>query len=188
MDGGCSSDGVEGLMVLSEASLPGVWVVTPELQEDLRGFFARAWCERELAAAELNERWVQSSMSFNKKRGTLRGLHYQRDPYGEVKLVRCTMGAIYDVVVDLRPDSATFKKHVAVELSAWNRKTIYIPKGCAHGFQTLQDDTEVLYHMSEFHAPGHAAGVRWNDPAFGIAWPDENPILSERDRSFPDFR
>lgn len=174
-------------MVFSETPLPGVWLVTPELQEDFRGFFARAWCEREFAAVGLVDRWVQSSISFNKKRGTLRGLHYQRAPHEEIKLVRCTMGAIHDVVVDLRRDSPGFRKHVAVELTADNRKTIYIPKGCAHGFQTLQDDTEVLYHMSEFHAPDHAAGVRWDDPAFGIAWPDRNPILSERDRSFPDF-
>lgn len=174
-------------MVFVETALPGVWLVTPDLVEDVRGFFARAWCEREFAAAGLNERWVQCSISFNKKRGTLRGLHYQRAPHQETKLVRCTMGALHDVVVDLRPQSPTFKKHVTVELSAGNRKALYIPGGCAHGFQTLQDDTEVLYHMSEFHAPDHAAGVRWNDPAFAIAWPDGNPILSERDGSFSDF-
>lgn len=174
-------------MVFAETALPGVWLVTPELVEDVRGSFARVWCERELAAAGLNGRWVQCSISFNKKRGTLRGLHYQRAPHQETKLVRCTMGALLDVVVDLRPQSPTFKKHVTVELSAGNRKMIYIPEGCAHGFQTLQDDTEVLYHMSEFYAPDHGAGVRWNDPAFGIVWPDENPILSERDRNFPDF-
>lgn len=174
-------------MILSGTPLPGVWLVTPELQEDFRGFFARTWCEREFAAAGVVDRWVQSSVSFNKKRGTLRGLHYQRAPYEEAKLVRCTMGAIYDVVVDLRPESPSFKKHMTVELTAENRKTIYIPKGCAHGFQTLQDDTEVLYHMSELYAPDHAAGVRWDDPAFAIAWPDRNPILAERDRRFPDF-
>lgn len=174
-------------MVFSETPLPDVWLVTPELQEDFRGFFARTWCEHEFAEVGLVDRWVQSSISFNKKKGTLRGLHYQRAPHEETKLVRCTMGAIFDVVLDLRPQSPSFKKHVAVELTAGNRKMIVIPKGCAHGFQTLQDDTEVLYHMSEFHAPDHAAGVRWDDPAFGIVWPDGNPILSERDRSFPDF-
>jgi dTDP-4-dehydrorhamnose 3,5-epimerase len=174
-------------MITAETSLPGVWLITPELVEDVRGFFARAWCEQEFAVAGLNGRWMQCSFSFSKKRGTLRGMHYQRAPHGEIKLVRCTMGALHDVVVDLRPQSPTFKKHVAVELSASNRKMLYIPEGCAHGFQTLQDDTEVLYHMSEPYAPGHAAGVRWNDPAFGIVWPDGNPTLSERDRTFPDF-
>jgi dTDP-4-dehydrorhamnose 3,5-epimerase len=175
-------------MVFAETRLSDVWLITPELQEDVRGFFARTWCERDFAAAGLVAQWVQSSISFNKKRGTLRGLHYQRAPYEEAKLVRCTMGAVYDVVVDLRRDSPTFKQHVAVELTAGNRRTLYIPKGCAHGFQTLQDDTEVLYHMSEFYTPDHGAGVRWDDPAFGIVWPDGNPILSERDRRFPDFQ
>jgi dTDP-4-dehydrorhamnose 3,5-epimerase len=174
-------------MVFTEMSLPGVRVVIPELQEDLRGFFGRTWCEREFAAAGLHERWVQTNISFSKKKGTLRGLHYQRAPHQEAKLVRCTMGAIYDVVVDLRPDSPTFKKHLTMELSARNRKMIYVPQGCAQGFQSLQDDTEVLYYMSEFYAPDHAAGVRWNDAAFGIVWPDDNPILSERDRTMPDF-
>jgi len=174
-------------MVFSETPLSDVWLVTPELQEDVRGFFARVWCERDFAAAGVMDRWVQSSISFNKKRGTLRGLHYQRPPHAEAKLVRCTMGAIYDVVVDLRRDSPSFQRHITVELTAGNRRMIYIPKGCAHGFQTLQDDTEVLYHMSEFYAPDHAAGVRWDDPVFSITWPDQNPILSERDRNFPDF-
>jgi dTDP-4-dehydrorhamnose 3,5-epimerase len=174
-------------MIFAETALPGVWVVTPELLEDVRGSFARAWCERDFAAAGLNGRWVQCSISFNKKRGTLRGLHYQRAPHEEIKLVRCTMGGLLDVIVDLRPQSPSFKKHVTVDLDAGNRKMVYIPKGCAHGFQTLQDDTEVLYHISEFYAPDHGAGVRWNDPAFGIVWPDARPILSERDRNFPDF-
>jgi dTDP-4-dehydrorhamnose 3,5-epimerase len=174
-------------MVLAGTPMPGVWLVSPEPVEDVRGFFARTWCQREFAAAGLIDQWVQSSISFNKKRGTLRGLHYQRAPHEEAKLVRCTAGAIYDVVVDLRRDSPKFRTHMAVELTAQNRTAIYIPKGCAHGFQTLQEDTEVLYHMSEFHAPDHTAGVRWNDPVFGISWPDGNPILSERDRSFPDF-
>lgn len=174
-------------MIFAETALAGVWLVTPELVEDMRGFFARAWCEQEFAAAGLHGRWVQFSFSFNKTRGTLRGLHYQRAPHQEIKLVRCTMGSLHDVVVDLRPQSPTFRQHVAVQLSAENRKMLYIPEGCAHGFQTLQDDTEMLYHMSEPYAPNHGAGVRWNDPAFGIAWPDGNPILAERDRNFPDF-
>jgi dTDP-4-dehydrorhamnose 3,5-epimerase len=174
-------------MIFTETSLSGVWLVAPEPQEDVRGFFARTWCEREFAAAGLTARWVQSSVSYNKKKGTLRGLHFQRAPFEEVKLVRCATGAIYDVVVDLRPDSSTFMKHLTMELTGENRRMLYIPKGCAHGFQTLEDGAEVLYDMSEFYAPEHAAGVRWDDQAFGITWPDPNPIISERDRRFPDF-
>lgn len=174
-------------MTFEKTPLPGVWLVLPEPREDARGFFARTWCAREFAALGLVDRWVQSSVSYNRRRGTLRGLHFQRAPYEEVKLVRCTMGAIHDVVVDLRRDSPTFKQHVAVELTAENRKMLYIPGGCAHGFQTLQDATEVFYEMSQFYAPDHAEGVRWNDPAFGIAWPDDRPTLSERDRDLADF-
>jgi dTDP-4-dehydrorhamnose 3,5-epimerase len=175
-------------MTFSETSLPGVWLVKPELHEDFRGFFARTWCEREFAAAGLAERWVQSSISLTKKRGTLRGMHFQRPPHEEVKLVRCTAGAILDIVLDLRPESPTFKAHVAVELTAENRWMIYIPRGCAHGYQTLQDDVEVLYDISQFYAPESAAGVRWDDPAFAISWADPNPIMSERDRTFADFQ
>jgi dTDP-4-dehydrorhamnose 3,5-epimerase len=174
-------------MIFTASSLPGVWLVAPEPQEDVRGFFARTWCEREFAAAGLTARWAQSSVSYNKTKGTLRGLHFQRAPFEEVKLVRCATGAIYDVVVDLRPDSPTFMKHLTVELTRDNRRMLYIPKGCAHGFQTLEDGAEVLYDISEFYAPEHAAGVRWDDRAFGITWPDPNPIISERDRRFPDF-
>jgi len=174
-------------MVFLEGAVPGVWVVTPELHEDSRGFFARTWCEREARAARLNERWVQSSLSYTKTKGTLRGLHFQRPPHEEVKLVRCTAGAIFDVVVDLGPDSSTFKKHVAVELTAENRLSIYVPRGCAHGYQTLVDGVEVLYQMSEFYAPEQSDGVRWDDPAFGICWPDPSPILNERDRGYRDF-
>jgi dTDP-4-dehydrorhamnose 3,5-epimerase len=174
-------------MIFAETALSGVWVVTPELREDFRGFFARTWCEREARAAGLTERWVQSSLSYTKTKRTLRGLHFQRPPHAEVKLVRCTAGAIFDVVVDLRRGSPTFKKHVALELTAENRLAVYIPQGCAHGFQTLVDGVEVLYQMSEFYAPEHSDGVRWNDPAFGVSWPDMSPILNERDRGYPDF-
>jgi dTDP-4-dehydrorhamnose 3,5-epimerase len=174
-------------MIFVEGALPGVWLITPELREDFRGVFARTWCEREARAAGLNERWVQSSLSYTKTKGTLRGLHCQRAPYEEVKLVRCTAGAIFDVVVDLRRESPTFKKHMAVELTAKNRLSIYIPRGCAHGYQMLVDGVEVLYQMSEFYAPEHSDGVRWDDPAFGISWPDANPIMNERDRRYPDF-
>jgi dTDP-4-dehydrorhamnose 3,5-epimerase len=174
-------------MVFARTALPGVLIISPEIHEDHRGFFARLWCEREFAAHGVTDRWVQRSVSYNKTKGTLRGMHYQRAPHQEAKLVRCARGAIYDVILDLRPDSPGFKRHVAVELSASNRKTVYIPEGCAHGFQTLEDDVEVLYDISAFYAPEHAAGVRWDDPAFGISWPDPNPIMSERDRRFPDF-
>jgi dTDP-4-dehydrorhamnose 3,5-epimerase len=174
-------------MIFVKGSLAGVSLVNPEPREDFRGFFARTWCEREARAVGLNDRWVQSSLSYTKSKGTLRGLHFQRAPSEEIKLVRCTAGAIFDVVVDLRPDSPTFKRHLAVELSAENRTAIYIPRGCAHGYQTLVDSVEVLYQMSEFHAPDLAAGVRWDDPAFGIVWPDRNPIMAERDRCYPDF-
>jgi dTDP-4-dehydrorhamnose 3,5-epimerase len=174
-------------MIFTNATIPGVWLVTPELREDFRGFFARTWCEREAAAVGLTERWVQSSVSYTKTKGTLRGLHFQRAPYEETKLVRCTAGAVYDVVVDLRPDSPAFRQHVAVELTAENRAAIYIPRGCAHGYQTLVDGVEMLYQMSEFYAPEQSAGVRWDDPAFGIPWPDRNPTIAERDRSYPDF-
>jgi dTDP-4-dehydrorhamnose 3,5-epimerase len=174
-------------MIFTETSLPGLWLAAPEPREDVRGFFARTWCQREFDAAGLTARWVQSSVSYNKKKGTLRGLHFQRTPAEEIKLVRCAVGAVYDVVVDLRRDSPTFKKHLAVELSGSNRRMLYIPKGCAHGFQTLEDGSEVLYDISEFYAREHAAGVRWDDPAFGIVWPDRSPIIAERDRRFPDF-
>lgn len=174
-------------MIFTETAVSGVWLVLPEPSEDFRGSFTRTWCEREFAAAGLTDRWVQSSTSYTRQKGTLRGLHFQRPPHEEVKLVRCTAGAIFDVVVDLRPESPSFKKHVAVELSAVGRQSIYIPKGCAHGYQTLVDGVEVLYYMSEFYAAGAAAGVRWDDPAFGISWPDPSPILSERDRAYPDF-
>jgi dTDP-4-dehydrorhamnose 3,5-epimerase len=174
-------------MIFARGTLPGLWLVTPELREDFRGFFARTWCEQEARTLGLTERWVQSSLSYTKTKGTLRGLHFQRAPHEEVKLVRCTAGAIHDVVVDLRPASPTFKQHVAVQLTAENRLAIYVPRGCAHGYQTLVDGVEVLYQMSAPYAPEHAAGVRWDDPAFGILWPDLKPILAERDRGYPDF-
>jgi len=174
-------------MVFTETELPGVWIIAPEIREDARGFFARTWCAREFAERGIDDRWVQSSISFNKKKGTIRGLHFQRAPHEEGKLVRCTAGGLYDVAVDLRSSSPSYKRHVAVELTAANRKMLYVAKGCAHGFQTLEDATEVAYEISEFHSPDHGAGVRWDDPAFGIRWPLADPILSDRDRGYPDF-
>lgn len=165
----------------------GLHLVDIEPRCDMRGFFARTWCAREFAAAGLESRLVQCSISHNVRRGTLRGMHYQAEPFEEVKLVRCTAGAILDVVIDLRPTSETYLKHCAVELSAANRRALYIPAGFAHGFQTLADETEVFYQMSEFFAPEYARGIRWNDPAFGIEWPIPEPIILDRDDAYPDY-
>jgi dTDP-4-dehydrorhamnose 3,5-epimerase len=174
-------------MILFETSLKGAFLIQPEKREDERGFFARTWCQREFAMHGLATQWVQCNISFNKRRGTLRGMHYQASPYGEAKLVRCTRGAIYDVVIDLRPDSSTFKHHLAIVLSAQNYKMLYIPEGMAHGFQTLENNSEVSYQMSQFYAPDYGRGVRWDDPAFKIPWPDDERIISARDRKYPDF-
>jgi dTDP-4-dehydrorhamnose 3,5-epimerase len=174
-------------VIFVETALPGAFVIEPERLEDQRGFFARVWCAREFEAHGLDARLVQCSISFNKRKGTLRGMHFQVPPAAETKLVRCTAGAMFDVIIDLRPDSPTFIRHVSVVLSPENRKMLYVPAGFAHGFQTLADDTEVFYQMSELHSPGHARGVRWDDPAFGIRWPDDERIIAERDRTYPDF-
>jgi len=174
-------------MIFIETKLKGAFIIEPERMKDERGFFARTWCKREFEAHGLNSNLVQCNISFNKKRGTLRGMHYQVPPHEEAKLVRCTMGAIYDVIIDLRPDSQTFKQWISVELTAENRKMIYVPEGFAHGFLTLEDNTEVFYQMSEFYAPECARGVRWNDPAFCIKWPIDIRVISERDRQYPDF-
>jgi len=167
--------------------LPGAFVVEPEYHEDHRGFFARTWCAREFAAHGLSTRLAQCSVSFTKRRGTLRGLHYQAAPYAEAKLVRCTAGGVHDVIVDLRPTSPTYRRHLAVTLTAGNRKALFVPQGFAHGFQTLADETEVFYQISAFHSPDHARGIRWDDPAFAIAWPLDDPIVNDRDRAYPDF-
>ena len=174
-------------MIFREAAIPGVFVIEPERREDNRGFFARTWCQREFAEHGLNPHLVQCSISLNRRRGTLRGIHYQEPPHAEAKLIRCTRGAIWDVALDLRLGLPTFGQHVGVELSADNRAALYIPEGVAHGFQTLVDDTEVLYQMSEFYAPEAGRGVRFDDPAFAIRWPVPDPILLERDRAYPDF-
>ena len=170
-----------------ETQIKGAFLIEPEKNKDERGFFARVWCQRDFEEHGLNPRLVQCSISFNKKKGTLRGMHYQAVPFAEAKLVRCTRQSIYDVIVDLRPESLTFKQHLAVVLSAENHKMLYVPEGCAHGFQTLEDNAEVFYQMSEFYSPEHCRGVRWNDPAFGIVWPIADPIMLERDKSYPDF-
>lgn len=167
--------------------LDGAVRIEMDRLEDDRGFFARSWCSRDAEAHGLIPRIAQCSVSFNRRRGTLRGLHIQIEPFTEAKLVRCTRGALVDVIVDLRPGSRTFKKWETFELNQENGTAIYIPEGFAHGFQTLTDDTEVHYQMSEFYHEDCARGVRWNDPAFGIRWPLPDPILSPKDATYPDF-
>lgn len=175
-------------MIFTETKLKGAFLIEPERLKDERGFFARIWCQKEFADQGLDPGLVQCSISFNDRRGTLRGLHYQAEPYSEAKVVRCTMGAIYDVILDLCPDSPTFKQWWATELTAANRRMLYLPKGFAHGFQTLEDETEVSYQMSEFYHPEHRRGIRWNDPEFGFVWPQtDERIMSAQDRSYSDF-
>lgn len=173
-------------MIFVETTLKGAFIVEPEKLEDARGFFARTWCREEFEAHGLNPKLVQCNTSFNKKKGTLRGMHYQAVPHEEAKLVRCTRGTVYDVILDLRPVSPTFGKWVAVKLTAENHRMLYVPEGFAHGFQTLEDDTEVFYQMSEFYYPEAARGVRWDDPAFGIEWPAKPSTISGRDAGYAD--
>jgi len=183
----CERSHCLNLVIFIPTKLKGAFIIDPEKSEDDRGFFARSWCCREFEAHGLNPRLVQCNISFSRKRGTLRGMHYQVAPFSEVKLVRCTRGSIYDAIIDLRPESATFKDHTGVMLSLENHKMLYIPEGFAHGFVTLEDSTEVFYQMSEFYAPEHGRGVRWNDPTFEIPWPLVPTRMSERDRTYPDF-
>ena len=174
-------------MIFHKTGIPGVFAIDLELHRDARGFFARSWCENELRDRGLTPRIAQCSLSFNERKGTLRGVHYQAAPWHEAKMVRCIKGSLYDVALDLRPDSPTYLQWFATELSDANRRALYIPEGCAHGFLTLEDETEALYEISEFYHPEAGRGVRWNDPAFGIAWPAEVKIISDRDRSYPDY-
>ena len=174
-------------MKFVETELKGAFIIEPEILEDERGFFARTWCRKEFEQYGLNPKMAQCNISFNRNKGTLRGMHYQAPPFEEAKLVRCTMGAVHDVIIDLRPNSKTFMQWIDVELSAENRRMIYIPEGFAHGFLTLENDTEVFYQMSEFYAPEYARGVRWNDPKFSVQWPDDVRIISEKDKNFKDF-
>ena len=177
-------------MIFTETKLAGAFVVEPERFGDERGYFARSWSRREFGARGLSPELVECNVSFNARRGTLRGMHYQAEPHEQAKLVRCTAGAIYDCIIDLRPGSPTFTRWVAVELTAENGLQLYVPGGFAHGFQTLADATEVFYQMSSAYAPESARGVRWDDPAFGVEWPAEvaGRIMNERDRTYPDFR
>lgn len=170
-----------------KTKLDGVYLISIEPYEDERGFFARAFCKREFAEHGLCTEFVQCDLSFNKKRGTLRGMHFQMHPHEEVKVVSCVKGAIYDVVLDIRPESQTYGQWMAAELTAENHQMLYISKGLAHGFQTLADDTMVYYQMGEFYTPGAGAGIRYDDAAFQIAWPIEEKILSEKDRAWPGY-
>ena len=174
-------------MIFRESPLSGVWSVELERIEDERGFFARSFCRNEFEEYGLNPDLAQCNISFNRAEGTLRGLHFQAAPHEEDKLVRCTQGAIWDVVVDLRPDSPTFKGWTAEILSAENRLALYIPKGCGHGFLTLEADSEVFYQMSEFFHPESARGLRYDDPAFGIDWPRPPVVISDKDLAYPPF-
>ena len=171
-----------------ETGLSGAWLIEPDLISDERGFFARTYCRNEFADKGLNPNLAQCNISFNKLRGTLRGMHFQKALHAEAKLVRCTQGGIYDVIVDLRDNSQTYTKWFGVELTAENRKELYVPEGFAHGFLTLQDNTEVLYQMSEFFHAECADGVRWDDPIFSISWPGTVKVISERDRVFPLYK
>lgn len=174
-------------MLFEELLVRGAYAITPEIKSDERGFFGRLFCEKEFAAHQLETRFVQVNNSSSYLKGTLRGMHYQLAPAEEVKLVRCISGELWDVVLDLRPDSETYKQWDAVTLNNENRKMLYIPKGCAHGFITLSDNTEVVYLVSEYYSATLERGVRWNDPHFNIAWPFNPTVLSERDRSHSDY-
>jgi dTDP-4-dehydrorhamnose 3,5-epimerase len=175
-------------MIFAATQLDDAWLIEVEPREDQRGFFARTWCRQELAAQGLDTEIAQESLSYNRDRGTLRGLHFQRSPHEETKIVRCTRGGIFDVIVDLRPRSPTYLQWQGFELTAENRKALYVPKGFAHGFQTLTDEAEIAYQISAFYAPDSAGGYRYDDPEFGIAWPLPVTAISERDLEWPPFK
>lgn len=173
-------------MIFTETRVPEVLVIDLERREDARGYFARAWCEREFSRRRLPN-FVQTNLSLCRRKGTVRGLHYQVAPHGEAKYLRCIRGAVFDVVADIRPGSPTFRQWLGIELTADNRKAIYVPAGLAHAYQALTDDAEVLYSASAFHHPDAERGIRWNDPAFGIEWSVRAAIVSEKDSKWPDF-
>lgn len=174
-------------MLFTETRLSGAFVIDIAPIRDERGFFARTWAPEEFQKRGLDPTLAQCNASWNDKKGTLRGMHFQKEPFGEVKIVRCTAGAMLDVIVDLRKASPTYCQWTSVELSAANHRALYIPRGIAHGFITLTDDAEVYYHVSAPFSPPHATGVRWNDPAFNITWPFAPTVISEKDRVWPDF-
>ena len=172
-------------MKFARTNLSGLWVIDLELREDERGFLARTFCEQEFAAHDLNTRWPQCNLTLTKQRGMIRGMHFQADPKPEIKLIRCSAGAVFDVLVDVRRDSPTFGRWEGFELTAENRRTLYVPGGFAHGFQCVTDNCEVFYQMSEFYFPELARGLRWNDPSINIRWPIAEAQLSDRDRNLP---
>ena len=172
-------------MIFRETTLKGAFVIEIEKFEDKRGFFARAWCQKEVEANGLVSRVVQTNISFNKKRGTLRGMHYQVAPYEQIKLIRCTRGVIYDVIIDLRPDSPTFRKWTGVKLTAENYTMLYVPENFAHGFQTLENNTEATYQVSQFYSPESERGFRYDDPVFQVEWPLPVEVISEKDIAWP---
>jgi len=173
-------------LIFTETELQGAYIIDIEPRQDERGYFARAWCSREFEAQGLNTHLVQCNIAYNHKKGILRGMHYQQQPHAEVKLVRCTRGSVYDAIVDLRKDSPTYLKWTGVELSEDNHRMLYVPEGFAHGYITLQDNSELFYQVSEFYTPGVEGGLRWNDPRVGIQWPDMGGLLiSEKDREWP---
>jgi len=174
-------------MIFTETKLKGAYIIDIEKLEDERGFFARSWCQKEFSDHGLNPRLVQCNISFSARKGTLRGMHYQVEPFAEAKLIRCTMGSLFDVIVDIRNDSPSYKHYIGVTLTPQNRTMLYVPEGFAHGFITFEDNTEVCYQMSEFYSSDHASGFRWNDSSFGIQWPMDVRIISERDSCYPDF-
>jgi dTDP-4-dehydrorhamnose 3,5-epimerase len=175
-------------VIFTPTDLNGAFIVEAEPRSDDRGFYTRTWCAREFSAHGLNVSLAQSGLSYNRKRGTIRGMHMQAAPHAQTRLVRCARGAIYDVIIDLRPDSPTYCRWLAVELRGSSRAMLYVPEGFAHGFQTLEDDTEVAYHMSGFYEPTAERGVRWNDPRFAITWPLPDAITSDKDRRYRDFQ
>lgn len=174
-------------MKFRKLDLDGAYAIDLELFEDNRGFFARSWCKKEFTELGLDAELFQCNISFNKKKGTLRGMHYQVAPSAETKLIRVTRGAICDVIIDLRPSSKTYLKHASIQLTSENRTMLYVPKGFAHGFLTLEDNTEMFYQMSEYYNAEAQRGVRWNDPAFNIQWPGAVEIIAERDKNYPDY-
>jgi dTDP-4-dehydrorhamnose 3,5-epimerase len=174
-------------MIFTETKLNGAYVIEIKKLEDVRGFFSRVWCKNELEAYGLISDIVQINTSYSKKRGTLRGMHYQVEPNQENKIIRCTKGAIYDVIIDLRPKSPTYKKWLGIELTAENYKMLYVPEDFAHGFQTLEDDTEVVYQVSQFYSPQSEQGVRYNDSAFGIRWPIDVRVITDKDKNWADY-
>jgi dTDP-4-dehydrorhamnose 3,5-epimerase len=174
-------------LIFTPTALPGAYIIGLQPFADERGFFARTWCRQEFAGRGLDPNLAQCSLSFNRQKGTLRGMHLQLPPHAETKLVRCVQGAIYDVIIDLRTDSPTYKQWIGMELTSENRQTLYVPKGFAHGFITLQDNCEVLYMISEFYAPEAARGIRWNDEQFNIQWPEQVVVMSEKDKAYADY-